>query len=274
MKFCKFLVIPLVIIFVLFAFAGCSEKKVVANKTYQEYYYNSATSKFFSTGKNLKFEEDMKSCYTYFDKDTYIQSMATFADGMNAFSLVCEGAILDNVKSAFKENLLKTYGDVLDVGTIETLASSVMMSEEYYYTSDKIVASNAIAYAKNTKDDSLSSFEGIYYDVNNNAYFKIADGFLFSHDAKKDEFVTKTAKYTINGDIIVFTKTDSDGNIYYVEGKEIKTAYLYFTIDYPENFSISADFKDSEWNKAITSYVEKYKGQSVSVLASSFFKLP
>ena len=274
MKFWKFLTIPLAIVLVLFTLGGCTEKKIVTDKVYREYYYNSATTKFFTTGKTIRFPEDKKSCFTHFDSDTYIQSTVTFAEGMNAFSLKCEGAILDNLKNSFKDNLLENYGDVLDAGAIEALTNSVTMAEEYYYTGDKIIASKSIAYTRTTKyEGSLSSLEGIYYDVNQKNYLKIADGFLYSQNTEDEKFTKKIAKYTINGDIIVFTKTDSEGNIYYIEGREVKTAYLYFTIDYPENFTISADFKDSEWNKAIASDAEKYRGQGVAVLAGSFFKV-
>ncbi len=268
---CIALIIVLVLASVC-ALSGCNTKKLVSSADYYECYYSSNSQRYLQSGKSMRFSEDLTSCFTYFADSTYIQATVKMADGINGFSVSYDATMLNQLKKSYTEYL--TAQGTMDAADIKTLTDAIVVEEEMYYSEKKVISANAVTYTRSTNfEGALDSLEGVYYSVENDTYIKLFDGYMYSYDATAKTFSTITAKYTINNDIVYFTKTNADGSIYYQENRTVKTAYLYFTVDYPENFEINANFDDTEWNKAIKDDVAKYRGNSVACLATSFYFL-
>ncbi len=274
-KFTKIVAMVTLAVILVFLFAGCNKTRLLYEKDYVEYYYDSALNRYIATGRKLRLNENKISFTMTFANDTSVTGSLSLEEDINGLVLTVPSEAFAPFKANYSQYLQQAYADMYSSETIQALLDEIKIMEQMYYDKKHIFSSRSIqlikAVSENDKNPNYSIFEGLYDSVKDaDLQYLFRNGKLFTvQNGKTSDIAYGT--YSINESYITVTRTDADGNIMYKEGMPITLSYLYTTISYPDNFTLTTDVDDEEYNKFVESTAKLLAGKTLAVLVSTFY---
>lgn len=264
--------ICLIILAIVFVFAGCSVGKVVSGTFYDEYSYSDKDQDFVATGVKLAFRDNFKGFE--FTMTNGISFMGETKKSLSGYSLSISDDVMTSLSGLdeLAGSLPEEYKELLDM-----IKGNVTANEQIFLSGGYMFSATSITMIKSPTDKgALDSIDGTYdYNPSSEMKFRFKNGYVYRIDVttKNNETVETeqekpVLRYILQDRIIKMIKIDENGKDVYIEGKLQQTAYFYATVSYPKDFADAYDHKNPEAYEQ----AKLLAGKTLSVLTTAFYK--
>lgn len=262
----------LIILAIVFVFAGCSAGKVVSDTFYSEYSYSDKDQDFVATGVKLSFRDNFKGFE--FTMTNGISFMGETKKSLSGYSLSVSDDVMTSLSGLdeLAGSLPEEYKELLDM-----IKGNMTANEQMFISGAYMFSASAITMIKSPKDKgAYDSLDGTYdYNPSSEMKYRFKNGYVYRIDitTKNNETVeTEQAKpvlrYILQDRIIRMIRIDENGKDVYIEGKLQQTSYFYATVSYPKDFAESYEHKNPEAYEQ----AKLLAGKTLSVLTTAFYK--
>lgn len=265
----------IMIIILSVALLGCNTNVLHYNTDYTEYYFDSTQNRFIKTGRNLYLNENKLSFTMKFANDTSVTGALVVEEDINGLVLSVADEAFAPFKTNYSEYLSQEYGEIYSTETIQAMLDQINIMEQLYYNKNHIFSSRSMQLIKAISEEdenvNYSNFEGLYDSVKDaDMQYLFTNGKLYTViDGVTSEKAYGT--YTVNENYVTVIRTDEDGEPIYKEGELVKLSYLNTTISYPDDFTLTSNVDDEDYNSFVEDAASLLAGKTISVLVNSFY---